>query len=255
MTTIKEIPLLFQTEMVQAILADRKTQTRRTKGLDEINKKPETYQYKGVFDTGNHIFGRMWKGHFVQSEHVKCPYGKPGDLLWVRENFKIIPPNQLHFQADPENKAVKGWKPSIHMPKAAARLWLMVEEISVERMQDISEEDAVNEGVEVVKIKGSDGTFYKHYNVTGALKKIADANNADPLTIHPVSSFQSLWESINGYESWKANPWVWVVKSRILSKTGRPADEIILQHHKSITGATTADLPSSVSGLPSPITH
>src|SRR5690606_3289869 len=147
MTTIKEIPLLFQTEMVRAVDKYRKEQTRRAKGLNEINEAPDIYEYKGVLETGNHVFGRMWKGHFVQSKHIKCPYGEPGDLLWVRETFTEWPKGSFQYKASTASGDELGiWKPSIHMPKAACRIWLMVEEIRVERLQDISEEDAVEEG-------------------------------------------------------------------------------------------------------------
>lgn len=202
--------------MVQAIFDGSKTQTRRTRGLEEINKNPDDWHFVGICVTDSGELEATFQNceEFVR---IKCPYGlptdlffdKPGDRLYVRENFKIIPPNHIYFQADPENKVTKGWKPSIHMPKAAARIWLEVTDIRVERLQDISKEDAIAEGIEPV----ADG--YKNY-----MPKLSSTSQfCWPTAYH---SFQSLWESINGAESWDLNPWLWVVKFKVLSTTGHP---------------------------------
>lgn len=217
----KERSILFSTPMVQAILDGSKTQTRRTRGLKEINENPENWKEGPVMQTC-----RFWDAdkeedpnplevhysffHKKTGEEfkLKCPYGKPGDLLYVRENFKIVPPNQVYFQADLENKATNGWRPSIYMPKDAARIWLEITDISVERLQDISKEDAIAEGIEPV----ADG--YKNY-----MPKLSSTSQFFwPTAYH---SFQSLWESINGAESWEMNPWLWVVKFKVLSTNGK----------------------------------
>lgn len=239
---ITEIPILFQTEMVQANLADMKTQTRRANKLDvphdlvidkvEFNtndwpKTPLLFKKK-VKEIGNTDF-------FEIVEAFKSPYGKPGDLLWVRESMTNIEA-RIIYKADlndvedfEEIHQVYGltkikWKPSIHMPKSASRLWLMVEEIRVERLQDITEEDAKAEGMKEVPSNNSgfkgnvfERPNYKRHYATAKL------------------AFSQLWISINGQESWKSNPWVWVIKYRILSKTGRPSDEVILRNHLEIT--------------------
>lgn len=277
MTTIKGIPILFQTEMVQAILDGRKTQTRRTKGLEKLTN--QYFQSLVHHATGRFTFVEIGN-HSPKNEdvmEVKCPYGKPGDLLYVRENWRLynydLEEDELtiEYQSGGGNDfsfgefgydyllewvakqqfklEIKGlveedpnnpdrvlfiqpipWSPSIHLPKVLSRLWLMVEEIRVERVQDTSRGDAMEEGCPFPNLNGK-------------------AERTDP-----VDWFCDLFNSINGPESWKSNPWVWVVKFRVLSTTGRPSDEVILQHHTAITGAATADLPSSVSGLPSPIT-
>ena len=138
---------------------------------------------------------------------VKCPYGQPGDVLWVREtwmhnpNIHICPEEPIYFKASKSKQFIEEWpgywKPSIHMTKATARIWLHVKEIRVERLQDISEDDAIVEGV----------TCYE----------------ADTDWLTAKYGFQILWEKINGEESWKANPWVWVVKFKVLSLTGKPS--------------------------------
>lgn len=108
------------------------------------------------------------------------------------------------------------------MPKVASRIWLMVEEIRVERLQDISEEDAIAEGIESIDQHGS--KVWKRYD------------GYSLVTSDPVVSFWSLWASINGEDSWLSNPWVWVVKYRILSKTGKPSIETIEKNYLEITG-------------------
>jgi hypothetical protein len=107
------------------------------------------------------------------------------------------------------------------MPKKASRIWLMIEDIRVERVQDINGWDAICEGVEFIE---SDNLFQKGWK--NYLRQDLDDPNLD----RPISSFESLWISINGEESWNANPWVWVIQFRVLSTTGKPSDEQIQQN-------------------------
>lgn len=231
--TITERPILFQTEMVKAILEGRKTQTRRTKGF--TNENPEEWDLEVVRSFPVSKFDPAYFGAFFRqklypnkTELIKSQYGKPGDLLWVRETWQHtrvlnINPQDENFgyvyKADDQPWAdYEGWiyKPSIHMPKDAARLWLMIEDIRVERVQEISEEDSIAEGIYpyLCPINGVDILGYKNYE-------------HKMMPCPPKRSFQSLWTSINGEESWSANPWVWVVKFRVLSTTGKPSEEII----------------------------
>ncbi len=152
-------PILFSTPMVQAILSGRKTQTRRV--------------IKRFTDFGI-------------TDH--CAYGKVGDILWVRETWQKVehPELKYRYRADHLNPTSVTWKPSIFMPKDACRIFLEVTEIKVERLQDISEEDAIAEGVEVPTYKETELAKYK-------------------------TNFSILWEFINGEESWESNPWVWAI--------------------------------------------
>jgi hypothetical protein len=104
------------------------------------------------------------------------------------------------------------WRPSIHMPKAAARLWLLLEGIGAERLQDISEEDAIAEGIEKY---GPFGEYKGAIHPNGGSMKFRAYERAS-------RAFQDLWEGINGEDSWKINPWVWTLKFKELSKEGRP---------------------------------
>lgn len=197
---ITEHPILFQKEMVQANLENRKNQTRRT-----------------VKDE----FLREWLASFPLSKNLlnkHCPYGKPGDLLYVRETFiKSEYATDLYYYKTDGGVSGK-WKQSIHLPKSGSRIWAMVEDIRVERVKDISEEDAKAEGIEPTKKDSRTGLqYFKNY--------------LDSTLSNPVQSFQSLWASINGRASWDANPWVWVIKYRILSKTGRPSMEVIEKNY------------------------
>jgi len=263
--TITERPILFQKEMVGANMEDRKTQTRRSNGLKSINEFPNSWNRENNpiqkicrFFDGNkvknpnpmHIFFGFKtdlsteKENIIITKYIKCPYGKPGDLIWVREAFlKLIPDHIITstyaYKADsiPDTEEIRKdyiksglkyqWKPSIHMPKSASRIWLMVEDISVERVQEISEEDAKAEGVRYIE---ADNLFQRGYFNYGS----QDIDEPNPPSAK--SSFESLWISINGEESWESNPWVWVIKYRILSKTGRPDNDIILENHLEITG-------------------
>jgi hypothetical protein len=113
------------------------------------------------------------------------------------------------------------WKPSIHMPKDAARIWLMLEDIRPQRLQDITEQDAIAEGILPIDQHGQ--LVWKRYDENATV------------TSSPIVSFWSLWSSINGEDSWQHNPWVWVVKFRVLSTTGRPSIKQILEAHTDIT--------------------
>jgi len=195
MSQIKERPILFQSEMVQAILERRKTQTRRVvKGIALEWLAPE-----------------MFTPEFVANpENKMCPYGQIGDRLWVRETwkpkyvkgglsgFQIQYPN-VHpwfYAADGETeKGYGGWKPSIHMLRAACRILLEITNIRVERLQDISEEDAKAEGVSLPD------TLFASSNLDYRI------------------CFKTLWQSINGPESWEANPWVWAIEFKRVEAT------------------------------------
>ena len=190
---MKEHPILYSTEMVKAILAGKKTQTRRV-----MNPQPLQADINAVPTNG-------WNSVIPMN-----PYGMPGDMLWVREQFvawslmwKLGQQKGFYYRANfpSDYKASWKWKPSIHMPKAAARIWLQITDIRIERLQEISEEDAIDEGVNL-----ADSTkWFKHTHV-----------------------FQELWEKINGPESWNANPYVWVIQFKVLSTTGKPTTN---NHH------------------------
>jgi hypothetical protein len=232
-----ERPLLFQTEMVQAILEDRKTQTRRTVKLDTGQLESDSAE-------------RLSQTYFMFKENDlfvagrNCPYGKPGDLIWVRETWESVPvaissiysaestqvENRIKFKADFVD-SFERWKPSIHMPKAASRIWLMVESIGVERVQDINQANARHEGIE------------SHYDGPRLIGCKNYLNEGPRYLSTSCLSFASLWISINGLDSWKSNPWVWVIKFRVVSKTGRPTDEVIWENYSKITSTGTTDNP------------
>lgn len=245
---MKEIPILFSAPMVQAILEGRKTQTRRLmkpqiKYCDhsrytEAEWKDKPTEWSEVaLKIGRAYCSMCGNGVEYSKDYggIKCPQGKPGDLLWVRETWGVgcrpdpfqgsvggiefkadskfiddIEPLPLHRYEnfDYGNYDKSGWRPSIHMPKAIARIWLQVTDIRVERLHDISEEDAKTEGME----KMNDDPFpYKLYSCGTA--SCVDAK----------TSFRFLWEDINGDGSWVDNPWVWVISFKVLSTTGKPS--------------------------------
>jgi len=206
--------------MVQAILSGSKTMTRRIMkpqircdhlSFTEAPWKNDPTTWSKSEDGG---YGEGWFcslcGNGVQynGHGIKCPYGKIGDVLWVRETSAITvssgPSNKLTrwYKADnpviPPNVKFK-WKPSIFMPKGSCRIKLEITGIRVERLVSISWEDCRDEGIE----RSSDAsghTWYKNY----AEKE--PYNYKDP-----KGSFMSLWTKINGEKSWYENPWVWVI--------------------------------------------
>lgn len=189
------IPILFSTPMVRALLDGRKTQTRRiVKGLEKL----ENPFFQSLVE---HATGKITFSHLKDDAVVdaKFPYGQPGDVLWVRESFMHFPiaNNRINPTAPYIYKATVGtpdmyrFKPSIHMPKTACRLFLKVKSVRVERLNSISMGDAQAEG-------------------------------AQPIECGPVGcyrcGFQKLWVDINGKESWRNDPYVWVIEFESIEK-------------------------------------
>lgn len=198
---MKERPILFSGPMIRAILASTKSQTRRI-------VKPQPDSRPGMECT--RVLFKNRKGDVVLDEAAEakeprlcailCPYGQPGDRLWVREThmnwWKLDPANPegprlfshvAAYAADGyELEPGERWIPSIHMLRAASRILLEITAVRVERLQDISEADALAEGVP------------HSLNLPGG--RFAREN------------FEHLWWTINGDGSWESNPWVWVVE-------------------------------------------
>lgn len=180
MTT--ERPILFSGPMVRAILDGRKTMTRR------------------IFKRRTGITGPELDPTF------RCPYGSPGDRLWVRETW-AVPETVTFYRATDYGLLPPGakWSPSIHMPRRASRLTLEVTDVRIERLHDISEEDARAEGVESIAFD------WRNY--------MPEREAPEQFHKNARESFFSLWESINGTASLASNPWVWVVSFRRLPTT------------------------------------
>lgn len=199
---MREIPILFTGPMVRAILEGRKTQTRRivTPQPNDSWSKPPI----GVSESGH------WVSHGCQSD-LKCPYGTVRDHLWVREAWAhVIVGNQIdylyradHHTGIEKKNGDQKWKPSIHMPKVACRLTLEVTSVRVERVQEISETDAIAEGcistAEVIRDESGTEIDY-----TGT---------------YAVEKYEELWNKINGPDSWTSNPFVWVIEFRRLNQS------------------------------------
>lgn len=203
----KERPILFSAPMVRAILDGSKTQTRR------VVKLP--VEYSSQWSGGWHIVGKavtiavdmfnQLRGKPLGVDPTVCPYGQPGDRLWVREAYADIGP-RLTYRADENDGAhcmVKKWTPSIHMFRADSRILLEIVSVRVERLHDLSEGDAIAEGIERMPCAVPDTKLWKNYN---------PGNGCTARMSIPQNSFRSLWESINGEENWLSNPFVWVVE-------------------------------------------
>lgn len=206
---MKSRPILFSAPMVRALLDGSKTQTRRvikvqnTMGRDSILAPHKGKKYAAV---------HLLPEHSAQATTC-CPYGNPGDRLWVRETFQpTFAPDverddtdwetgkgyQLRYSAtdervdwmDGDDNITRRCKPAIHMPRWASRITLEITGVRVERLQDISRGDAMNEGCPFPNMAQGDD---------------------------PRKWYADLWESINGPDSWDLNPWVWVVEFKVVT--------------------------------------
>lgn len=207
---MKTRPILFKAPMVRALLAGRKTQTRRVVKLRGFGPSPtKVYDWEFIDERGPWtMFSSISTARLLE----KCPHGGPGDTLWVRETHALLPEQLVIYKADgpADEDAHWTWRPSIHMPRWASRITLRVTDVRVERLQDITEEEAKAEGVEsaaMVVNGSSEGTRYRDYL---SRTEMSRADVAEWF-VSPVDSYRSLWDSINGPGAWDANPWVWRV--------------------------------------------
>lgn len=215
---MKERPILFSAPMVRAILDGTKTQTRRVCKPAEAAGLSYVIGIQDPSDFGQRpleVPGSGWFGDEEGDVQFSCPYGRPGDRLWVRETFMDLQGTGVEHrdQAGQRKRYAYGadtlpgsygdqcrkdyglkWRPSIHMPRAASRITLEITGVGVERLQNISEADAIAEGVD-----------YDPEDCPFAGTRTA------------VDAYRSLWELINGPGSWGTNPWVWVVEFRSVS--------------------------------------
>lgn len=195
----RERPILFNGEMVRAILDGRKTQTRRIAKVTSEGCK------EGFITPLAGFVPRSIENHISY-----CPFGKPGDRLWVRETWsKSKQPylsGHIFYRADGETNGKQfslsfveresKWRPSIHMPRSASRILLEITNIRVERLNDISEEDAIAEGCVSTAVANESGNDYAG--------------------LYASENFSRLWKLINGKGSWDLNPFVWVIEFKVI---------------------------------------
>lgn len=201
---LKARPILFSAPMVRAILSGAKTQTRRVvRPPGKFTNKPGdvmlpmTVKAKWINAYGHSRGWRMSAGSFnMWSDPFECPYGAPGDHLWVRESWAAnatlnkrkpvdLRGEKIYYRATYSNDSHFAWRPSIHMPRWASRITLEVLSVRVERLQEITEADAKAEGIVASSVGGE---------------------------LNHRGRFHDLWDSINGKRHpWSSNPWVWVV--------------------------------------------
>jgi len=201
---MKERPILFSAPMVRAILAGTKTQTRRP-------VKPQPYKN-----------GRPEHWSICELSQF-CPYGQPGDRLYVKEAIRLVPDQEPDdgtgrvlsiYETDGSLTVADAWPwkraylPSMFCPQGLSRITLEVTGIRVERLQDISESDAIAEGINCYPLRPDDGfplcNGYTHEEDDGKCVLHESA----------VAAYIRLWEAINGPGSWDSNPWVWCVEFR-----------------------------------------
>lgn len=254
MSEIKERPILFSAPMVRAILEGRKTVTRREikPRMRSADTSFELHQQPDGSWRPLHTFDESCMDDQGTEHPIVCPYGRPGDRLWVRETWQDVHPIQVIdrfsqpgragipgppgvtyqtiYRADGEYPAVyhthkypyrclepdpdhgllvpaesgwTGWTPSIHMPRWASRILLEITDVRVERLQDISDEQALAEGI-IPHVRG--GWHWHPHDPAN----VDDWHQFGFKT--PFWAFHDLWAGINGQENWDANPWTWVVE-------------------------------------------
>lgn len=189
-------PILFSTPMVQAILAGRKTVTRRTIKLPRI--KGAVGFLVARRPGGPYLYPIAYDEHERHITEFPCPYD--ACELWVRETWGTVE-GRTFYKAD-SSFGAEGlkYKPSIHMHKNKARLFLVPRGIKIEKLQDITEDQAIAEGVQEVT---KDGTVFKYDCGIGTPWK--------DMPCSAVDAFKELWIHINGLDSWEENPFVWVI--------------------------------------------
>lgn len=211
----------FSAQMVRALLT--KTQTRRIMTPQPVHAQVYEYRGKRLHDSEyrhwcwkQHVGNDNWDSITQQLGHA-CPYGQPGDQLWVRENYRfgfgysgvkpstvvLSPIPLVQYEADDELRTVAGtrvpWqrftpgdlRPSIFMPRKISRITLEITDVRVQRLHEISDEDAKAEGAEPTPRSAPDGSFERGEEY--------------------ISDFCRIWTSINGPDSWRENPWVWAI--------------------------------------------
>ncbi len=213
---MKERPIIFSAPMVRAILGGRKSQFRRIVKLPHMNPlgawEPTTFGGPGLYldkacTKPANAAERVGMWHTRTADIVVCPYGVPGDRLWVREAWRVFGGREYEYQQDRETviyregaelvDSVQGpWRPSIHMPRWASRITLEIVSVRVERVREINEADAWAEGVQIAA---------RDFPLVGG--------ETAPLGVG-IRAYRSLWKSIHGADSWAANPWVWVIEFR-----------------------------------------
>ncbi|EEJ6521268.1 hypothetical protein QF13_000188 [Salmonella enterica subsp. enterica] len=212
---MKERGMIFNGEMVRAILDGRKTQTRRIMKNQPAGDYPETPAL--IRNVGT---GFQWHGLYGESSIFNCPLGSIGERIWVRETFRVhsrasdvatlvyrasvrnswteqthrVPVAVCNKPAIPEK-----WTPSIHMPRWASRITLEITDVRVERLHNISERDALREGLFQLPASG-------RYCLQPGMQYFGMASHS------AKEVYSWLWASIYGEESWAANPWVWVIE-------------------------------------------
>lgn len=245
---MKERGMIFNGEMVRAILDGRKTQTRRI-----IKPQPEVTLSGSLSGTW---LSRPLNGLLlpkIEDIAIHCPFGVVGDRIWVRETWATLGnedgcsvdwndnlckgneksaariyrasceqrhgdfglwsiPDDADWKPHTENEKFEGaWRPSIHMPRWASRILLEISDVRVERLNSINEHDAIAEGLAEIS---KDGRIYKY----GVPDRDGYPGTDDcgwpwhEWERYPISAYRKLWESIYGDDSWQANPWVWVIE-------------------------------------------
>jgi hypothetical protein len=241
---MRERGIIFNAEMVRAVLSGSKTQTRRIITPQPFDRSWSRHDHQIEIASGRAELGDEIDGLLAYTKssggtwHAKCPFGQPGDRLWVRETFMDLTGTGIEsttgqfegyaYRTDTpagsygdmvrKDYGLK-WTPSIHMPRKASRITLEITGVRVERLNSINENDAMAEGLAEIS---KDGRTYKY----GIPDRDGYPGTDDcgwpwhEWERYPISAYCKLWSSIYGEESWQANPWVWAIEFKRVEGSG-----------------------------------
>jgi hypothetical protein len=226
---VRERPIIFAAPMVRALLADRKTQTRRIVKPQPDSRGTICAPFSPEEAYRNGFLLERWPrqerefSNFGRCERMHCPRGVRGDRLWVRETWGVcnglddLKPSEIPYLMDviyrassvhPDESGMK-WRPPIFMPRWASRITLEITDVRVQRLHEISEEDAEAEGCEAWSQTAEDIADAQIMDIAPQEKELARL--LGPGTMPAKAAFRMLWDSINGPGLWDANPWVWAL--------------------------------------------
>jgi hypothetical protein len=208
---MKERPIIFSAAMVRALLDGRKTQTRR---IVKPQPAPATRMHELALAMNDSGTEQYLHGTPAALEHdVRCPYGVPGDRLWVKETFRGETPAATSYRADDPGETPLKWTSSIFMGRPLSRLTLEVIDVRVEPLHDLDDEDAIAEGLPDLGDPASVAVYAPYFDRVDAAWA---SHDPIPPTPTPVERYRMVWTHINGAASWDVNPWVWVVSFRVV---------------------------------------
>lgn len=208
---MRELPIIFSSEMIKSLLLDIKRETRRTKGLEKVNQDPDKW-YRPVY------FSHIKKWRFVSKDDnqetlfISPQYGLVNDSLYVKEQYYKSGNNFIKRYEKVFNGEDIIWKPAMYLPKKEARFWLKLTSVTINQLGRITRSECINEGIGRQDIQNKE---FNLYEIRYFLYPFDNKYTSDP-----IESFKSLWKLYHNdpVTGWSNNPWVWELKFETIRK-------------------------------------